>query len=71
MVKSKKPNKDVFWWAKSSSLDAQATPLVTVTLSVRNLRTTKGEKKEEESLSLPVLSPFSHRDACVGDWTNS
>lgn len=34
----------------------------TVTLTLRSLRTEKAEKKGEElpSLSLPVLSPFSH-----------
>ena len=46
----------------------QATPTVTVTLTVRSLRTRNGEKMRLElhQLSLPVLSPFSHSFSKTG-----
>lgn len=41
-----------------------ATPFVTVTLTVENLRKREGEKQEKKgkefSVSLPFLPPFSH-----------
>ena len=46
----------------------QATPFETVTLTVGGLRTSKGEGEEEESLSLPLLSPLSHPFSKTGQW---